>query len=90
MRLFRKIKSEEAPDTLTHLYLNPENSSWGNFGYWKNTADYPTACKTLARLLGERADLKRGLKVLDLEPVSKLLVLRKHKNINVKCTNIIQ
>ncbi|EMN17202.1 hypothetical protein LEP1GSC056_4192 [Leptospira borgpetersenii str. Brem 328] len=25
-----------------------------------------------------------------LEPVSKLLVLRKHKNINVKCTNIIQ
>ncbi|ABJ75277.1 class I SAM-dependent methyltransferase [Leptospira borgpetersenii] len=66
MRLFRKIKSEEAPDTLAHLYLNPENSSWGNFGYWKNTADYPTACKTLARLLGERADLKRGLKVLDL------------------------
>ncbi|EMN12020.1 hypothetical protein LEP1GSC055_3948 [Leptospira borgpetersenii str. Brem 307] len=26
----------------------------------------------------------------DLEPVSKLLVLRKHKNINVKWTNIIQ
>ncbi|EMN12217.1 hypothetical protein LEP1GSC055_2260 [Leptospira borgpetersenii str. Brem 307] len=25
-----------------------------------------------------------------LEPVSKLLVLRKHKNINVKWTNIIQ
>ncbi|EMN17804.1 hypothetical protein LEP1GSC056_2618 [Leptospira borgpetersenii str. Brem 328] len=26
----------------------------------------------------------------NLEPVSKLLVLRKHKNINVKWTNIIQ
>ncbi|AXR66977.1 class I SAM-dependent methyltransferase [Leptospira mayottensis] len=66
MRLFRKIKPEEAPNTLTHLYLNPENSSWANLGYWKDTTDYPTACKTLARLLGKRADLKQGLKVLDL------------------------
>ncbi|WP_061218130.1 class I SAM-dependent methyltransferase [Leptospira weilii] len=66
MKLFRKIRPEETPDTLTHLYLNPENSSWANLGYWKDTTDYPTACKALARLLGERADLKRGLKVLDL------------------------
>ncbi|EMJ91703.1 class I SAM-dependent methyltransferase [Leptospira alstonii] len=66
MKFFLKTKPEEAPDTLTHLYLNPENSSWANLGYWKNTSDYPTACRTLARLLGKRADLKPGLKVLDL------------------------
>ncbi|MDO6395255.1 class I SAM-dependent methyltransferase [Leptospira santarosai] len=66
MKPFGKIKREEAPDTLAHLYLNPKNSSWANLGYWKDTTDYPTACKALARLLGERADLKRGLKVLDL------------------------
>ncbi|EMN19370.1 hypothetical protein LEP1GSC056_3053 [Leptospira borgpetersenii str. Brem 328] len=31
-----------------------------------------------------------GISTMNLEPVSKLLVLRKHKNINVKWTNIIQ
>lgn len=66
MSFFKNEKQEEAPDTLTHLYLNPENSSWANFGYWKNTSDYPTACKTLAILLGKKAELEQGLKILDL------------------------
>lgn len=57
---------EEAPDTLAHLYLNPKNSSWANFGFWKDTEVYPTACKTLALLLGEKADLKPEQEVLDL------------------------
>ncbi|XDD50738.1 class I SAM-dependent methyltransferase [Leptospira sp. WS92.C1] len=58
---------EEAPDTLAHLYLNtPNNSSWANLGYWKDTNDYPTACKTLAILLGKKADLNSEMKVLDL------------------------
>ncbi|RHX95351.1 SAM-dependent methyltransferase [Leptospira yasudae] len=66
MSLFSRKKIEEAPDTLTHLYLNPENSSWANLGYWKDTDDYPAACKTLAVLLGRKAELGPGLKVLDL------------------------
>ncbi|AAS71525.1 methyltransferase domain-containing protein [Leptospira interrogans] len=66
MKIFFKKKRIEAPDTLAHLYLNPKNSSWANFGYWKDTTDYPTACKELALLLGRKADLKPGLKVLDL------------------------
>lgn len=66
MSFFKNQKQEEAPDTLAHLYLNPENSSWANFGYWKNTNDYPEACKTLAILLGKKAKLEPGLKVLDL------------------------
>ncbi|MBM9576325.1 class I SAM-dependent methyltransferase [Leptospira sp. 201903070] len=57
---------EEAPDTLTHLHLNPKNSSWANFGFWKDTDDYPTACRTLALLLGKKADLRPEQEVLDL------------------------
>ncbi|MBM9501535.1 class I SAM-dependent methyltransferase [Leptospira sp. 201903071] len=57
---------EEAPDTLAHLYLNPKNSSWANLGFWKDTEDYPTACKTLALLLGKKADLGPEQEVLDL------------------------
>ncbi|WP_061247337.1 class I SAM-dependent methyltransferase [Leptospira noguchii] len=66
MKVFLKKKRAEAPNTLAHLYLNPKDSSWANFGYWKNTTDYPTACKELALLLGKKADLKPGLKTLDL------------------------
>ncbi|AOP32938.1 SAM-dependent methyltransferase [Leptospira tipperaryensis] len=62
----KRFGLEEAPNTLTHLLLNPKNSSWANFGFWKDTEDYPTACKTLASLLGKTADLKPEQEVLDL------------------------
>ncbi|TGM60248.1 class I SAM-dependent methyltransferase [Leptospira adleri] len=66
MASVKRSGPEEAPDTLTHLYLNPKNSSWANFGFWKDTEDYPTACRTLASLLGKKADLKPEQEVLDL------------------------
>ncbi|TGK36431.1 class I SAM-dependent methyltransferase [Leptospira gomenensis] len=63
----KKAKPEEAPDTLAHLYLNaPGSTSWANLGYWKDTEDYPTACKTLAVLLGKKAELDSSRRVLDL------------------------
>jgi cyclopropane fatty-acyl-phospholipid synthase-like methyltransferase len=36
-----------------------------NMGYWKNATTYDDACEALATLLGERAELKPGLKVAD-------------------------
>ncbi|MDV6237239.1 class I SAM-dependent methyltransferase [Leptospira ellisii] len=63
----KKRKPEEAPDTLAHLYLNtPGSSSWANLGYWKDAEDYPTACKTLAVLLGKKAELDSSHRILDL------------------------
>ncbi|TGK20831.1 class I SAM-dependent methyltransferase [Leptospira fluminis] len=60
-------KRKEAPDTLAHLYLNIGSaSSWANFGYWKNTKEYPTAARNLALLLGEAATLSADDRVLDL------------------------
>ncbi|TGK12028.1 class I SAM-dependent methyltransferase [Leptospira fletcheri] len=64
---FSWSKRKEAPDTLAHLYLNLGSaSSWANFGYWKNTKDYPTAAGNLARLLGNAAALSANDRVLDL------------------------
>ncbi|PJZ71391.1 hypothetical protein CH373_02515 [Leptospira perolatii] len=57
----------ESPDTLSHLYLNTDpHNSWANLGYWKNTAEYSSACRELARQLGSDAGLDSWHKVLDL------------------------
>lgn len=43
-----------------------QEHTWGNFGYWENTQDYPAACEQLATKLGEAVSLTASDRVLDL------------------------
>ncbi|KNC98783.1 uncharacterized protein SPPG_09305 [Spizellomyces punctatus DAOM BR117] len=67
----------EAPDAKTstygheygldHALLNipPCETFWLNMGYWKNTRSFVEACKALAKLVIDAADVKDGSRVMD-------------------------
>lgn len=40
--------------------------AWSNLGYWAQATDYPEACRQLAQLVGEAAELSPADTVLDL------------------------
>lgn len=51
---------------IDHELLNAGPSRWGNLGCWtEEAANYPAACRALARRLGEAADLGAAERVLD-------------------------
>ena len=55
-------------DVIDHMhegYTDTAKPMWLNLGYWKNACRYPDACVAMAELLGARAGLKAGNRVLD-------------------------
>ena len=50
---------------LAELALNRDGQSWGNLGFWQTAEDYSAACRALALLLGETADLSSHSVVFD-------------------------
>ena len=50
---------------LAELALNRDGQSWGNLGFWQTAEDYSAACRALALLLGEMADLSSHSVVFD-------------------------
>ena len=56
-------------DVIDHMhegYTDASKPMWLNLGYWKTAHRYPDACVAMAELLGTRAGLKPGNRVLDV------------------------
>jgi microcystin synthetase protein McyJ len=56
-------------DVIDHMhegYTDASKPMWLNLGYWKTAHRYPDACVAMAELLGTRAGLKSGNRVLDV------------------------
>ncbi len=50
---------------LAEIGLNQDGEAWGNLGYWHAGANYSQACRALAMLLGDAAELNSSHKVFD-------------------------
>lgn len=50
---------------LAEVPLNRGGQTWGNLGYWQDLDNYSDACRALAQLLGDAADLNSSSTVLD-------------------------
>jgi microcystin synthetase protein McyJ len=57
---------DDVIDFMNDKYTDESKPLWLNIGYWKNARKYPDACVALVELLGTRAGLKPGDKVLDV------------------------
>jgi microcystin synthetase protein McyJ len=53
-------------DNMNEGYVNNSKPLWLNLGYWKVAHTYPEACVAMVELLGTRAGLKPGDRVLDV------------------------
>ncbi len=57
---------DDVVDCLDGGYADESKPLWLNLGYWKDARTYPDACAALAGLLGVRAGLGPGDRVLDV------------------------
>jgi len=75
--LLKLLKSEDASNYYTMLgddvlfalndnFKDPSKELWLNIGYWKHAQTYPEACRAMAAMLGEAAELKSTDIVLDV------------------------
>jgi microcystin synthetase protein McyJ len=56
-------------DVIDHMnggYVDASKPLWLNLGYWKHARTYPDACVAMVELLGTRAGLKSGDRILDV------------------------
>lgn len=61
------MKHEKYFDTNGHLLANNAHDwRWNNLGYWSGGVNYGEACRALARLHGEYAQLQAGQALLEL------------------------
>ncbi|WP_082939286.1 class I SAM-dependent methyltransferase [Mycobacterium sp. 852002-30065_SCH5024008] len=57
---------DDVIDFMNEGYVNNSKPLWLNLGYWKVARTYPDACVAMVELLGTRAGLKPGDRVLDV------------------------
>jgi microcystin synthetase protein McyJ len=60
------LLGDDVIDHLSEGYANKSKPLWLNLGYWKYARTYPDACLALVELLGTRAGLKSGDRILDV------------------------
>jgi microcystin synthetase protein McyJ len=60
------LLGDDVIDFMDEKYGDESKALWLNLGYWKVARTYPDACVALVELLGTRAGLKPGDKVLDV------------------------
>jgi microcystin synthetase protein McyJ len=65
-RAFYTVLADDRIRALARERRAPPAPMWLNLGYWKSATTLPEACAALARLLGERAHLTRGDRVLEV------------------------
>jgi microcystin synthetase protein McyJ len=57
---------DDVIDFMDEGYVDNSKPLWLNLGYWKDARTYPDACVAMVELLGTRAGLQPGDKVLDV------------------------
>jgi microcystin synthetase protein McyJ len=57
---------DDVIDFMDEGFGNESKALWLNLGYWKSARTYPDACVAMVELLGTRAGLQPGAKVLDV------------------------
>jgi microcystin synthetase protein McyJ len=57
---------DDVIDCMDGGFADPFKPLWLNLGYWRDARTYPDACRALAELLGARAGLGPGDRVLDV------------------------
>jgi microcystin synthetase protein McyJ len=60
------LLGDDIIDYLDEGYADESKPLWLNLGYWKDARTYPDACVALVELLGMRAGLTSGDRVLDV------------------------
>jgi microcystin synthetase protein McyJ len=60
------LLGDDVIDHLNEGYVNESKPLWLNLGYWKDARTYPDACVAMVELLGQRAGLTSGDRVLDV------------------------
>lgn len=59
------MMGDDVIDFLDEGYADESKPLWLNLGYWKTARTYPEACVAMAELLGSRAGMTAGDRVLD-------------------------
>lgn len=59
------LMGDDVIDFLDEGYADESKPLWLNLGYWKTARTYPEACVAMAELLGARAGMSAGDRVLD-------------------------
>lgn len=59
------MMGDDVIDFLDDGYADESKPLWLNLGYWKTARTYPDACVAMAELLGSRAGMSAGDRVLD-------------------------
>jgi microcystin synthetase protein McyJ len=60
------LMGDDVIDHLNDGYVDEKKPLWLNLGYWKDARTYPEACVAMVELLGTRAGLKSGNRILDV------------------------
>src|SRR5262249_44344459 len=65
-QVYYTLMGDDVIDHLHEGYADASKPMWLNLGYWKTARRYPDACVAMAELLGTRAGMKPGNRVLDV------------------------
>jgi microcystin synthetase protein McyJ len=60
------VLGDDVVETLNGNFEDTSKPLWLNLGYWKDAQTYPDACRAMAIMLGETAELKSTDTVLDV------------------------
>jgi microcystin synthetase protein McyJ len=60
------LMGDDVIDFMNQGYADASKPLWLNLGYWKDARTYPAACAAMVNLLGARAGLGPGDRVLDV------------------------
>jgi microcystin synthetase protein McyJ len=60
------LMGDDVIDHLNEGFVDESKPLWLNLGYWKDARTYPDACVAMVELLGTRAGLKSGDRILDV------------------------
>lgn len=64
--IYYTVLGDDVLETLNGNFEDTSKPLWLNLGYWKDAQTYPDACRAMAIMLGETAELKSTDTVLDV------------------------
>jgi microcystin synthetase protein McyJ len=64
--IYYTFLGDDVVETLNGNFQDTSKPLWLNIGYWKDAQTYPDACRAMAIMLGETAELKSTDTVLDV------------------------